>query len=117
MKSTSNTVYDELRHRLTSGRDPQDASLVPLAQSEEFAASRTPVREALALLERDGLLVGTRVVSPYGNAPTRSCPTSSNCAPRSTPCSPPRRHCGAVRSTWPDWTPPSRPCCTPSTPR
>ena len=60
MKSTRDTIYDELRHRLTSGRYPQDASLVPLALSEEFAVSRTPVREALALLERDGLLVGTR---------------------------------------------------------
>ncbi|MFE4965833.1 GntR family transcriptional regulator [Streptomyces sp. NPDC056660] len=60
MKSTRDTIYDELRHRLTSGRYPQDASLVPLALSEEFAVSRTPVREALALLERDGLLVSTR---------------------------------------------------------
>ncbi|MFJ1609476.1 FCD domain-containing protein [Streptomyces sp. NPDC088253] len=45
---------------LTSGYYPPDASLVPLARSEEFAVSRTPVREALALLERDGLLVPTR---------------------------------------------------------
>ncbi|WP_218036948.1 GntR family transcriptional regulator [Streptomyces hyaluromycini] len=60
MKSTRDTIYDELRHRLTAGRYPQDASLVPLALGEEFAVSRTPVREALALLERDGLLVSTR---------------------------------------------------------
>ncbi|RDG38784.1 GntR family transcriptional regulator [Streptomyces corynorhini] len=60
MKSTRDTVHDELKHRLTSGYYPPDASLVPLALSEEFAVSRTPVREALALLERDGLLVPTR---------------------------------------------------------
>ncbi|MEU9158022.1 GntR family transcriptional regulator [Streptomyces sp. NPDC048417] len=60
MKSTRDTIYDELRRRLTHGHYPQDASLVPLALSEEFAVSRTPVREALALLEQDGLLVGTR---------------------------------------------------------
>ncbi|MFJ3669606.1 GntR family transcriptional regulator [Streptomyces sp. NPDC090106] len=60
MKSTRDTIYDELKHRLTSGSYPQDTSLVPLALSEEFEVSRTPVREALALLERDGLLVGTR---------------------------------------------------------
>ncbi|MFD9277902.1 GntR family transcriptional regulator [Streptomyces mirabilis] len=60
MKSTRDTIYDELRQRLTSGYYPPDASLVPLALSEEFAVSRTPVREALALLERDGLLVPTR---------------------------------------------------------
>ncbi|MFI5880411.1 GntR family transcriptional regulator [Streptomyces sp. NPDC051554] len=60
MKSTRDTIYDTLRQRLTSGYYPADASLVPLALSEEFAVSRTPVREALALLERDGLLVPTR---------------------------------------------------------
>jgi DNA-binding GntR family transcriptional regulator len=60
MKSTRDTIYDALRQRLTSGYYPADASLVPLALSEEFAVSRTPVREALALLERDGLLVPTR---------------------------------------------------------
>ncbi|WP_033279875.1 GntR family transcriptional regulator [Streptomyces sp. NRRL F-525] len=60
MKSTRDTIYDTLRQRLTSGHYPADASLVPLALSEEFAVSRTPVREALALLERDGLLVPTR---------------------------------------------------------
>lgn len=60
MKSTRDTIYDALRHRLTSGHYPEDAALVPLALSEEFAVSRTPVREALALLERDGLLVSTR---------------------------------------------------------
>ncbi|WP_406449102.1 GntR family transcriptional regulator [Streptomyces sp. NBC_01622] len=60
MKSTRDTVYDTLSQRLTSGYYPADASLVPLALSEEFAVSRTPVREALVLLERDGLLVSTR---------------------------------------------------------
>ncbi|MEK8174411.1 GntR family transcriptional regulator [Streptomyces sp. M19] len=60
MKSTRDTIYDQLRQRLTSGHYPPDASLVPLALSEEFAVSRTPVREALALLERDGLLVAAR---------------------------------------------------------
>ncbi|MGI5440385.1 GntR family transcriptional regulator [Streptomyces shenzhenensis] len=60
MKNTRDTIYDELRHRLTSGHYPPDASLVPLALSVEFTVSRTPVREALALLERDGLLVATR---------------------------------------------------------
>ncbi|WP_159499780.1 GntR family transcriptional regulator [Microbacterium sp. 18062] len=54
------TVYDTLRDRLTHGRYPADASLIPQALSEEFQVSRTPVREALALLERDGLLASTR---------------------------------------------------------
>jgi DNA-binding GntR family transcriptional regulator len=53
------TVYETLRTRLTKGHYPADASLIPAVLSEEFAVSRTPVREALGLLERDGLLVST----------------------------------------------------------
>ncbi|MBO1901706.1 GntR family transcriptional regulator [Leucobacter weissii] len=50
------SVYDTLRTRLASGHYAPDAVLVPNALSEEFGVSRTPVREALAFLERDGLL-------------------------------------------------------------
>ncbi|MCM0622466.1 GntR family transcriptional regulator [Nocardioides bruguierae] len=59
MASARDTVYETLRVRLTQGHYPPDASLVPQALSEEFSVSRTPVREALGLLERDGLLVAT----------------------------------------------------------
>lgn len=59
MASTRDSVYTELRNRLLAGHYALDASLVPQAVSEEFAVSRTPVREALGLLERDGLLVST----------------------------------------------------------
>lgn len=58
-RTARDTVYETLRARLTSGFYPDDVSLVPLAISEEFEVSRTPVREALGLLERDGLLVPT----------------------------------------------------------
>jgi DNA-binding GntR family transcriptional regulator len=54
------SIYETLRDRLTSGYYPEDVSLVPQPLSEEFKVSRTPVREALGLLERDGLLVSTQ---------------------------------------------------------
>lgn len=59
MASARDTVYAALRTRLLAGDHPRDASLVPQALSEEFQVSRTPVREALGLLEQDGLLVST----------------------------------------------------------
>ncbi|GAA2469623.1 GntR family transcriptional regulator [Winogradskya humida] len=54
------TVYQALLERLTHGHYRADESLIPQALSEEFDVSRTPVREALALLEQAGLLVSGR---------------------------------------------------------
>ena len=59
MPSARDTVYAALRARLLDGHYARDVSLIPQALSEEFQVSRTPVREALGLLERDGLLVST----------------------------------------------------------
>ncbi|GAB3283640.1 GntR family transcriptional regulator [Kineosporia babensis] len=60
MPSARDSIYATLRSRLTSGHYAEDASLIPQVLSEEFQVSRTPVREALGLLERDGLLVSTQ---------------------------------------------------------
>ncbi|WP_308162799.1 GntR family transcriptional regulator [Nocardia alni] len=57
--SARDHVYETLRRRLIMGEYDHDAALVPAALSIEFAVSRTPVREALGLLERDGLVRGT----------------------------------------------------------
>jgi DNA-binding GntR family transcriptional regulator len=57
--SARDTVYEIVRHRLTSGVYGPDAALVPATLSAEFRVSRTPVREALGLLEREGLVRGT----------------------------------------------------------
>jgi DNA-binding GntR family transcriptional regulator len=57
MKSARDAVYEALHERLTHGHYPAEATLIPQALSEEFGVSRTPVREALGLLERKGLLV------------------------------------------------------------
>lgn len=59
MANARDTVYEILLGRLTAGHYPATASLIPQTLSDEFAVSRTPVREALGLLERDGLLVST----------------------------------------------------------
>jgi DNA-binding GntR family transcriptional regulator len=57
--NTRDAIYGKLRDRLVSGEYGFTDSLIPLALSAEFNVSRTPVREALALLERDGLLTAT----------------------------------------------------------
>ncbi|WP_300682775.1 GntR family transcriptional regulator [Nocardioides sp.] len=59
MPSARDTVHEALHRRLMDGFYDRDSSLVPQALSEEFEVSRTPVREALGLLEQAGLLVAT----------------------------------------------------------
>lgn len=49
-------VADLLRERILSGEIPPGRRLQQIPLSEELAVSRTPLREALALLARDGLL-------------------------------------------------------------
>lgn len=60
MANARDTVYATLLERLTHGRYGLGEALIPQALSEEFHVSRTPVREALGLLEQDGLLVSVR---------------------------------------------------------
>ncbi|HEY0297342.1 MAG TPA: GntR family transcriptional regulator [Bordetella sp.] len=50
-------VYDALKARITTGKFPSDAHLFEISLAKELNVSRTPVREALAMLVRDGLLV------------------------------------------------------------
>lgn len=54
------TVYSRLRENLLAGVYAADQPLIPITLSEEFGVSRTPVREALALLAQDGLLEPVR---------------------------------------------------------
>lgn len=57
MVSARDTVYDVLHRRLVEGVYDRATALVPQTLSEEFQVSRTPVREALGLLEQEGLIV------------------------------------------------------------
>ena len=50
-------VYDILRERITNGVYPPTAKFYEISLAEELGVSRTPVREALAMLVRDGLLM------------------------------------------------------------
>lgn len=49
-------VYQDLRQRILRGEFQQDTKFQEIALAEELGVSRTPVREALAMLVRDGLL-------------------------------------------------------------
>jgi DNA-binding GntR family transcriptional regulator len=49
-------AYDELLARILDGRLPPATRLVEAALSEDFELSRTPLREALFLLEREGFV-------------------------------------------------------------
>lgn len=49
--------YREIRERILSGSFDADARIYESVLSEEFGTSRTPIREALSMLEKDGLLV------------------------------------------------------------
>lgn len=53
-------VYENVRNRIYSGEFATDATFHEIALAEELGVSRTPVREALAILARDGLLVQER---------------------------------------------------------
>ena len=49
-------VYDVLKARITGGEYPPDTKFQEISLAGELGVSRTPVREALAMLVRDGLL-------------------------------------------------------------
>lgn len=49
-------VYENLRARITSGEFDKDTRFYERTFADELGVSRTPVREALAMLEGDGLL-------------------------------------------------------------
>jgi DNA-binding GntR family transcriptional regulator len=50
-------VYERLRRRLRTGVYAPDIRLGEVSVAEEFGVSRTPAREALAMLVREGLLI------------------------------------------------------------
>jgi len=51
-------AYEELQSQILSGSRPAGQRLLPDRLADELAISMTPVKEALALLERDGLIEG-----------------------------------------------------------
>src|SRR5688500_7573882 len=51
------TVVEPLRDSMLSGRFAQGDGLVEAGRAREIAISRGPIREALALVEKDGIVV------------------------------------------------------------
>lgn len=58
-KGLRQRTYEVLRRRISTGRIKPGERLIENAVAEALGISRTPVREALALLARDGLLMPT----------------------------------------------------------
>ncbi len=50
-------VYEQLRESIKSGQFPADARIGEQTIADDYGVSRTPAREALAMLVKDGLLV------------------------------------------------------------
>jgi DNA-binding GntR family transcriptional regulator len=55
--TSSLRVYDDLRESILAGQYPPGTRLRTAALAERLGTSRTPIREALVLLEGDGLVV------------------------------------------------------------
>ena len=90
-------IANTLRQRIVEGTLRPGDRLVTATLAEEFGVSRMPVRDALKLLEKDGLaegrpMYGHRVVRPSGEAITGlmhlrqalECKAASLCAARAT---------------------------------
>jgi DNA-binding GntR family transcriptional regulator len=58
-KGLRQRTYEVLRHQISTGRIKPGQRLIENSVAVALGVSRTPVREALALLARDGLLVPT----------------------------------------------------------
>ena len=56
--ASTKLIYDDLRERIIRGRYLPGERLPAAELAADFGTSRTPVREALMLLESDGLVVG-----------------------------------------------------------
>lgn len=66
-------VYKQLKRAITSGEIKPNERIVETVYAERFMLSRTPVREALHMLERDGLVI----YIPKKGAMARSLPTET----------------------------------------
>jgi GntR family transcriptional regulator, rspAB operon transcriptional repressor len=54
--SIRDRIYDHIKQQILSDKIPEDAILVETRLAEQMGVSRTPIREALHFLEKEGLL-------------------------------------------------------------
>ena len=57
VKPSAKQVYTRLKQEISTGAIQSDAPLVEATLADRYSVSRTPVRQALLALERDGLIV------------------------------------------------------------
>jgi len=69
MGSLSEKIYKELLRRIVGGELKPGSTVKEELLASELGVSRTPVREALARLERDGLIVRLRSGKSYQVVP------------------------------------------------
>ena len=50
-------VYEELKRRIVTGEIPPGERMMEIQLSEDLGVSRTPVREAIHKLEKEGLVL------------------------------------------------------------
>jgi DNA-binding GntR family transcriptional regulator len=55
-ESRTRAIYNQLRHEILEGRIESGVPISQVQLAERLGASRTPLREALRLLEREGLI-------------------------------------------------------------
>jgi DNA-binding GntR family transcriptional regulator len=71
-ESLAQRAYQELKNSILSGKFPPGSQMAEVELAEAMAISRTPVREALAMLRSDGLVEGgaggTSVVKTLASA-------------------------------------------------
>lgn len=56
-KSIMNSIYTEMRSRIISGVYPPEMVISEPQVAQEFGSSKTPAREAMALLTQEGFLI------------------------------------------------------------
>lgn len=80
VQTLSEQIFSLVRDRIISGRIPVDTAIRQDALAAELGVSKIPLREALARLEQEGLLI-SRPIAAFSSA--RSMPTRSR---KSMPC-------------------------------
>ena len=55
-KSIREQVYESLKEEIVNGRIQSGEKIIELEYAEKFGVSRTPLREALRMLELEGLV-------------------------------------------------------------
>ena len=82
--SNVDLALDAIRDAIVTGRLRPGERIKEIPLADELGFSRAPVRDALRLLERDGLVSSSRTAARSSPSCARStCSRSTRCAPRS----------------------------------